>query len=207
MTVEVRRRFRDRFSLNANYTLSKAIDEVTDYNSDFQPADQTDLRAERALSSFDERHKIVVYAVARTPRFSGRFSKWFSDFAMTPVFRANSGRPFNLLAGSDLNGDRHSTTDRPPFAGRNTGKGPAFWTFDTRITRRFSLGEQVTLEAIAEGFNVFNRLNFRSVNNIVGNIGGPFNLRGRKELQPSQPLAFTAALEPRRLQFGLRLNF
>jgi hypothetical protein len=56
-------------------------------------------------------------------------------------------------------------------------------------------------------FNLFNRLNFRGVNNTVGNISGPFNLEGRKELSPSQPLGFTSAFDPRRIQLGLRLTF
>src|SRR5262249_27219181 len=110
MTVEASKRMGHGIGFGVNYTLSKAIDEVTDYNSDFQANDQTDLRAERALSSFDQRHKLVVYGSLDTPFVS-----------VTPVVRGNSARPFNLLAGTDVNGDRHSTTDRPIFAGRNTG--------------------------------------------------------------------------------------
>jgi hypothetical protein len=200
LTLEIHRRFTGRASFNASYTLSKAIDEVTDFNTDFSANDQTNLRAERALSSFDQRHKFAVYASIQTPRRLG-------DLTLTPVVRGNSARPFNLLAGFDLNQDRHSTTDRPAFAGRNTGIGPDFWTFDTRVTRKIAVGEHSRLELIAEGFNVFNRLNFRSVNNVVGNMTGPFNVRGRRNLLPSQPLAFTSAFEPRRLQFGIRLSF
>ena len=62
MTLEVQKRFSNRFSFNANYTLSKAIDDVVDFNSDFQANDQLNLRAERALSSFDQRHKVVAGA-------------------------------------------------------------------------------------------------------------------------------------------------
>jgi hypothetical protein len=197
MTLEVQKRFANRIGLNVNYTLSKAIDEVTDLNSDFQPNDQTSLRSERALSSFDGRHKFVAYAALDLP----------GGFTFTPVVRANSSRPFNLLAGFDLNGDRHSTTDRPAQAGRNTGIGPDFWTVDLRLARSIDLGDRGRLELMGEAFNLFNRLNFRSVNNTVGNIAGPFNLKGRRDVGPSTPLGFTSAFDPRRIQLGVRVTF
>jgi hypothetical protein len=197
MTLEMEKRVTSRIRFNANYTLSKAIDDVVDFNSDFQANDQLNLRAERALSSFDQRHKLVAYTSIDGPR----------GFTLTPIFRGNSGRPFNLLVGSDLNEDFHSTTDRPPFAGRNTGKGPNFWTVDLRVSRRFRLRESVKVELIGEAFNIFNRLNFKSVNNTVGLLAPPFNVRGRRDLAPSQPLAFTSAFDPRQVQLGVRFSF
>jgi hypothetical protein len=201
MILEAKRQF-STFGINVNYTLSKAIDDVVDFNSDFQANDQLDLAAERALSSFDQRHKLVAFASFRSP-----FGGLLSDFTLSPVFRANSGRPFNLLTGFDLNGDRHATTDRPVGAGRNTGTGPAFWTLDLRVSRDAQLSDRTRLEFIAEAFNVVNRLNFLGVNNTVGNISPPFRLTGSKELSPSQPLGFMSAFEPRRIQLGLRLRY
>jgi hypothetical protein len=197
LTLEVQKRLSSRVNLNANYTLSKAIDDVVDFNSDFQANDQLNLRAERALSSFDQRHKFVAYASIAAP----------SSFTVTPIFRSNSGRPFNLLVGTDLNQDFHSTTDRPPFAGRNTGRGPNFWTVDLRLTRPVQLGDTAKIEFIAEAFNIFNRLNFRSVNNTVGVMAPPFEVEGRRDLSPSQPLAFTSAFDPRQIQLGARFSF
>ncbi|MBI3949127.1 MAG: TonB-dependent receptor [Acidobacteria bacterium] len=232
--AEVNRRFSNHLSLSANYTFSKAIDEVTDFNSDFQPNDQTNLRAERALSPFDQRHKAVAYAALESPFPGGSehpaWSRFLSGFMLTPIFRYNSGRPFNLLTGADINGDRHSTTDRPPFAGRNTGKGPDYWAFDIRLTRRIGLGSETRfVELMFEAFNLFNHLNYGSVNNTVvcdpdlrppecidireGDaliarvVAPPFDLKGRKDRGISQPLGFTSSVEPRRIQLGFRLNF
>lgn len=210
--LEVNKRLSHQFSLSGSYTLSKAFDDVTDFNSDFQPMDQMNLRAERALSSFDQRHKLVVYSVLESPWKGGSgsrpLSRVLADFVLTPVFRANSGRPFNLLVGSDINGDRHPTSDRPPFAGRNTGRGPNFWTVDMRLARRIRLrSEKRSLELMFESFNLFNRLNYSSVNNTVGVIPPPFDLTGRNDRQPSEPLGFTSAFDPRRIQLGFRLNF
>jgi hypothetical protein len=212
--LEVKKRFSNHFSLLANYTLSKAFDTVTDFNSDFGPQDNTNLAAERALSNFDQRHKVVVASVLDTGKFGGPV---FSNFQFSPIIRYNSGHPFNLLAGADVNGDRHSTNDRPVGAARNTGQGPDFTSFDMRIARRFKLGERADLQFLAEGFNLLNRTNYASVNNIVGGGFGltpgfsTFNVSGIK-VDPTTtslatPLAFTSAFPMRQLQFGVRLGF
>jgi hypothetical protein len=213
LSLEAKKRFGRGFGIDANYTFSKAIDDVVDYNSAFSASDQANLRAERALSSFDERHKAVVYAAIESPfhqdNANSVFTKVIADFLVTPIFRANSSRPFNLLAGVDLNSDRNSQPDRPPFAGRNTGIGPNFWTLDMRLTRRVRLhGDRTSLELTAEGFNLLNRLNFASVNNTVGpTFAPPFRVHARSDVGPSRPLGYTSAFDPRRIQLGFHLNF
>ena len=197
LTAEVQKRFSRTFDFNGNYTYSKAIDDVVDYNSDFEATDQTNLAAERALSSFHQTHKVVLYGTWRGP----------AGIALSPIFRANSGRPFNLIAGFDLNQDRHDSTDRPVFAGRNTGRGPAFWTFDLRFAKSFTFSERWRAEFMAEGFNLLNHLNLASVNNTVGNMPGPFRVTGRHDRTPNQPLGFTSAFEARKIQLGFRLSF
>lgn len=209
LVFEFNKRFSRNFSVHWNYTFSKAIDETVDFNSDFQPNDQLCRRCERALSSFDQRHKFVVYGLFRTPRASGggMLNRIFGDFSLTPIFRANSARPFNLLTGTELNNDRHNTTDRPLFAGRNTGIGPAFFTFDSRLSRTIPTGETARIELMLEAFNILNRLNYATVNNTVGNISGEFRLEGRHDRTPSQPLGFTSVFDPRRIQLGVRFSF
>lgn len=198
MVVELTRRFGHSFSFTGNYTLSKAIDEVVDFTNDYVASDEANLRGERALSSFDQRHKLVLYGMWDAP----------GGIKLSPVLRANSARPFNLLVGFDLNQDRHDTSDRPPFAGRSTGVGPDFWTFDLRAARAIPLGgDDRALELMIEGFNLFNRLNFASINNIVGVMAPPFRVQGREDRSPSQPLGFTSAYEARKIQLGVRLKF
>jgi len=208
MTLEVAKRVSSHMRLTGNYTLSKAIDEVVDYNSDFQATDQTNLRAERALSSFDQRHKFVAYAFLESPADprNGGMARILSNFTLSPVLSINSARPFNLLTGNDQNMDRHSTTDRPIGAGRNTGIGPGFWTLDLRLTRAIDL-DTVRIEIMGEAFNVFNNLNYKSVNNTVGNMPGPFRREGDPSFSPSQPFGFTSAFDARRIQIGVRATF
>lgn len=211
---EVNKRFSHHFSVLANYTFSKAFDTNTDFNSDYGPVDNTNLSGERALSDFDQRHKLVLLTVIDTGKHGSGFGgQLLSDFQLSPIYRYNSGHPFNLLAGADVNGDRHSTNDRPIGAGRNTGLGPDYQSFDMRLSRRIKMGERSELQIMAEGFNLFNRVNYASVNNVVGpNFGlvpgfTTFNVHGSAALSPSQPLGFTSVLPMRQIQFGARLAF
>jgi len=91
---EMRKRFSRGLSLIANYTYSKAIDDSTDFNSDYSPFNEVDLQAERALSDFDQRHKIVLAAVVESP---WQHSRVLSGFELAPIVSYNSGHPFNLL--------------------------------------------------------------------------------------------------------------
>jgi len=208
--LEVKKRFSQHFSVLSNYTLSKAFDTTTDFNSDFGPFDNTNLSAERALSNFDQRHKVTIATVVDTGNSGGRI---FSNFQFAPIFRYNSGHPFNLLAGADVNGDRHSTNDRPIGAARNTGLGPDYMDFDMRITRRFKMGDRADLQVLAEGFNLANRTNYASVNNLVGTkvVGSTFNVHGfaadPANTSLATPLIFTSAFPMRQLQLGIRIGF
>jgi Carboxypeptidase regulatory-like domain len=203
--LEVKKRFSDRFTLLANYTFSKAIDDSTDFNSDYAAFNEVDLGAERSVSDFDQRHKVVIAALVESPWQNSRL---LSGFELSPVVTYNSGHPFNLLAGADINGDNHFTNDRPPGAPRNSGLGPDYLSFDARLARVFKISEHRALRFTAEGFNVTNRTNFARVNNIVGaTFGPPFHAHGTADLSPSQPLGFTAASAKREIQLGVRFDF
>jgi carboxypeptidase family protein len=221
-TIQLTKRFSNYYSINTNYTFSKTIDEVTDFNSDFSAQNPLDLRADRALSAFDQRHRFVFSAVFSSPvRGDSTASRLFADWVLSPIFIAGSGRPFNVLLGIDANGDGVSTRDRPclresdnqPCApgsnlGRNTGRGEPFYNLDLRVARRFAFAESKYIELTFESFNLFNHVNFIGINNIIGvtplTDGNPQGIRGRA---PTQPLGFTSAAPARQLQFGARFNF
>jgi len=216
--VEVKKRFNDYFSLFGNYTFSKAYDTSTDYNTDYGPQDPTNLALDRGLSEFDQRHKLVIAGVFDSP-WKGSV---LSGFELAPIVSAHSGHPFNLLAGGEVNGDNHTTNERPIGAPRDTGLGPDYVDFDMRLTWRHKLGESANLAFTAEGFNIPNRTNFASVNNEVSPLFGfqpgftTFNVRGIRPgttpaggetVTSSTPLAFTSAFPKRQIQLGVRLAF
>src|SRR5207247_9848121 len=121
-------------------------------------------------------HKVVFRDVMESPWMGARV---LSGFELSPIVSYNSGHPFNLLAGADINGDNHFTNDRPPGAARNSGLGPNYTTFDMRLSRIFKIGEQSRLRFTAEGFNITNRTNYASVNNIDDSaFAPPLNAKG-----------------------------
>ncbi|HYA97971.1 MAG TPA: hypothetical protein VEH49_07745, partial [Methylomirabilota bacterium] len=202
--LEFKKRFSQHFTMLANYTWSKAIDNVTDFNISYAAQNETSLAADRGLSTFDQRHKFTLAGVIGSP--------WkqyvLSGFEFSPIVRYNSGHPFNLLAGSDVNGDNNSLTDRPPGAGRDTGIGPNYVDFDGRLSWRGKIAEKNSLQFTVEAFNLFNHTNYAGVNNVVGpNFAPPFNVNGTNAVSPGAPLGFTAAYPKRQLQLGARFVF
>jgi Carboxypeptidase regulatory-like domain len=220
--LQVKRRFSYHFTLFGNYTFSKGFDTGTDFNSDYGPQDPTNLGADRGLSEFDQRHKVVVAGVIESPWKN----PFVSGFQLAPIFTYNSGHPFNLLAGGEVNGNNHTTNERPIGAGRDTGLGPSFTNFDMRLSWQHKIGEKTKLQLTAEGFNIANHTNFASVNNVVNPLFGiqtgptvcpvagtcatgntSFDVHGSAALSPSQPLGFTSAFPKREIQLGVRLTF
>ncbi len=218
-TVQVTKRFSRNYSINANYTLSKTIDESTDFNTDYLAQNPLNVRDDRSLSAFDQRHRVVLSGVFISPSKNA----FLRDFVFSPIFTAGSGRPFNLLIGTDTNNDSRLYNDRPALAGRNTGRGEAFYSFDMRLARRFFVKERRYLELTFEAFNLFNHVNYNGINNVVGtacvasfssnpNCAGasnviPINARGVEGISSTSPLGFTSAAPARQLQFGARFNF
>jgi Carboxypeptidase regulatory-like domain len=220
--LEIKKRFGNHFSVLGNYTYSKGFDTGTDFNSDYGPQDPTNLGADRGLSEFDQRHKVVLASVIDSPWTNAILA----GFQLAPIFTYNSGHPFNLLAGGEVNGDNHTTNERPIGAGRDTGLGPSYTNFDMRLTWQHKVGEKARVQFTAEGFNIANHTNFASVNNVVNPLFGiqtgpavcpvagtcatgntSFDVHGSAALSPSTPLGFTSAFPKREIQLGLRLTF
>jgi hypothetical protein len=216
--LEVKKRFRQHFTLFGNYTYSKGIDTSTDFNSDYGPQDPTNINIDRSVSEFDERHKVVIAGVFDSP--------WkqsiLAGFQFAPIFSYHSGHPFNLLAGGEVNGDNHTTNERPIGSPRDTGLGPNYVNLDARLSWQHKVGERANLQITAEGFNIANHTNFASVNNEVGPVFGltpgftTFNVHGVRPgtalagggtATPSIPLTFTSAFPKRQIQLGARVTF
>jgi hypothetical protein len=201
-TLELKKRYSRHFTLMANYTYSKAMDDGQDYTS--LAFNQVQLSQERSLSSFDQRHRVIVSGIIDSP-FQSRA---LAGFQLSPVFQYDSARPFTLYSGNDVNMDHDAFSDRPPGAGRNTGIGPNYLTMDLRLSRRFRISEKANLQLTAEAFNLANRTNYATVNDVVGpTYAPPFKVHGSAQLSPSQPLGFTSDFPKREIQLGARFSF
>jgi Carboxypeptidase regulatory-like domain/TonB dependent receptor-like, beta-barrel/TonB-dependent Receptor Plug Domain len=216
LTLAANKRFADRYQLMASYTLSKAEDTSTDFQSAFVPQDNGrgrnpqdltglplgfDPDSERGPSTQDQRHRFVLSGLYVAP----------GDVQLSSIVTIASGRPYNILAGADLNGDgnggafppdraRANPADPATSVGRNTGTLPNYATVDLRVSRRFPLGSRASVDGLFEVFNLFNRTNYTEINNIFGTGAYPAN-----------PLPtfgqFTQAAPPRQVQLAVKINF
>jgi hypothetical protein len=217
LVLSAGKRFSKRHQFLASYTLSKAEDTSTDFSSGFLPQDNGrgrdpgrptglpigfDPERERGPSLQDQRHHLVL---------SGAFVAPFG-FSMTSIVNVASGRPYNVLAGADLNADgdggtipgpdraRTNPSDPATAIQRNSGTMPMQATVDVRLSKEITLGGRTRLEAMVEVFNLFNRTNFTDINNVFGT--GPY---------PTVPLPaygqFVQAAAPRQAQVAMRITF
>ncbi len=217
LTVSGTKRFSNRYQFLASYTLSKAEDNSTDFQSAFIPQSNGmgrdpnnpngvpigfDATSERGPSLQDQRHRFVLSGLYVAPY----------DVNISSIVTVGSGRPYNILAGADLNGDgdggtipgpdraRATPADPASSVGRNRATLPSQATVDMRVSRRIPLGGKANIDAIFEVFNLFNRTNFTDVNNIFGTgayPGSPLPTFGQ----------FQQAGAPRQVQLAVKIGF
>lgn len=163
--VNFRSTFSQRLSFFGNYRLGFAKGD-SDGAGSF-PSYTYDLADEYGRASFDIRHSFVIGGNIALPY----------RFSLAPFVNINSGRPFNIIKGVDLNGDA-LFTERPTFgelgarcaqlgitasycdvAGqnaneiipRNWGQSPSFVSVNMRISKTFGFGSSPNSGASAGG--------------------------------------------------------
>ena len=206
-TVAFRRRYANKFQINAHYTWSKArawYGNAGDFGNQPQNIFDPWNPAENfGPTDADERHRFV---------FSGIFDlKW--GLQVAPVFQAASPRPYSIFpsCGCDINRDG-VTVDRESI---NPGvddqhhqpvnpiRGDNFSQLNIRVSKFFNWGEQKKLGLFFEAFNVFNTANFgREFQNVTGapDFGKPLNFFGATGF--SEPIGI-----PFQAQLGARFSF
>jgi len=217
LTTSLTKRYSNHLQAQINYTFSKAIDDVTDFNSQFASFFPTRLYMERGISDYNIAHNFSANAVYSTPFKSGPgqnfLSRALADITLSPIVYMRSGIPFSIRVPGAENGTLgHSLYARPWYVGRNTGIGPDFYDFDLRLTKAFYIDRErgIRIDGLVEGTNLLNHTNFSSVNdqfavNDPFLLTGPFDVHGNKNLPASDPLAFTSAFAGRQIQFGVKL--
>ena len=231
LLLSAEHRFAKSFTLLGNYTWSHCISDG-DFDGNFgrqsKYQDQTNRRADRGDCNYDYRQMLNASIVAFSPVTGTSWAdRILSNWQLAPLVRATSGMALNVLTGTDnsLRGETIVLADRPnlvpgvspymsqigpslqwlnPAAltpnplgtfgnlGRDVLRGPGYLGFDAALSRVFNIGEKVKLEARSEAFNVINHTNFNAPNLTLS--AGTF---GR----------ITSALDPRILQFAIKVKF
>ncbi|HEX8098399.1 MAG TPA: carboxypeptidase regulatory-like domain-containing protein, partial [Pyrinomonadaceae bacterium] len=157
LIVNVNQRFSRKVTFFANYVYNRANGD-TDGPNTF-PANQYDLSTEYGRAAMDIRHRFFFY---------GSINALPWGIRLNPYVTANSGRPFNITVGRDVNGDtlfteRPALATDPSKAGvivtrfgafdpnpapdqqiipRNYGEGPAFFSVNLRVSKTWGFGPE-----------------------------------------------------------------
>jgi outer membrane receptor protein involved in Fe transport len=197
LKLGINKRMSHHFALQANYTLGKARGDVDNFRlaNSFVPG-LTALDGDRSFqlsrSDTDVRHVFVV---------SGTYEAPFG-IRVGGIAFARSGFPYTGVVGLDSDGDGFSSNgsygDRPASLARNSFQYPATVTVDTSVAYDVKIVGAQRLEIRFDVFNLANRKNISSVNNIIG-------------LDPSAPPAtfgtVTGVRDQRQAQIALRYRF
>jgi carboxypeptidase family protein/TonB-dependent receptor-like protein len=116
LTVNVEKRFSKGMELFSSYTYSHSIDDGTDLQSPLEPQDSRFPFLERSNSVNDQRHRWVTSAVFQTAQANSGDSAWkhfLGGFTLAPIIDVSSGRPFNIITGTDTRLDLGASQARP----------------------------------------------------------------------------------------------
>ena len=229
MTASLTKRYSNNLQFQANYTWSKTIDNVIDFASFQNWFRPTRLSLYRAPSVFDIPHIFVANAVYTTPFKTGKgnfLATIFADISLAPIVTVRSGLPYTIRTPSLFNGLALDNNFATPFgASRDQNRGASYATADLRFIKAIFLNRDrgIRADLIAEGTNIFNRINFNKVSDVFDNglslaggqtlnlLTGPYTgfhgVRPTSVAGVQHPLSYASADLPRRIQFGLRLAF
>ena len=199
--IGIRSKLATDFDVAANYTLSKCLDDASDYFE--APENLYALRAERAPCAFDQRHRFVLSGLFEIGDEAGgipahTLSKAFSHIEIAPIVTIGSSRPLNAVVGFDANLSHSLTPSVRPFGfGRNSLRTGRQFQTDLRILKYFPIGEHGKLDLVAEAFNLFNHANVLTRQNQFG----PNLVPTADFLRP------VLGGTPRQLQFSIDFEF
>jgi len=223
------KRFSRGLTLQANYTWAKSIDFGSGGGTQWPSLTPGYARYDRGLSDFHHEHRFVTSGLWELPGLTGRaplvkyaLGGWQASGSMilqsAAAFAVQAGRDNSLtgignrahLVGDpgrsarlDPNRDRvlewfntrafgHNSPGVYGNSGRNIIFGPGLASVDFAVAKHFPVTETVKLQFRSEFFNLLNHTNLNDPNSTL--TAGTY---GR----------ITSALDPRILQFGLKLLF
>ncbi|MBM3726784.1 MAG: TonB-dependent receptor [Acidobacteria bacterium] len=213
--VQLTKRYSRNLQFMASYTWSHVVDTAPDATSVVVGADdgkqvQNTLQPnlDRGNGDSDVRHRFVLSGVwdinyAKSMQ-NPAARALLSGYQLSLITSIQSGRWFSERTTADLNNDGNARSDRTPFVGRNTLRGPGFAAVDLRFSRDIALGtERAALKLIFEGFNITNRANFSGFDQTPW----AYNATTRVFTPRPQFRTMTGSADPRILQLAARITF
>jgi len=208
ISLTLSRKMSEELEFSASYTLSKTLDDASDFAE--QPQNPFHLKAENAVSLQHQQQRFVFNALWDLPigeeedkgGTSQEKNNWltqaFSHIEFAPILTIQSGRPVNPVTGLDSNRSHAFPLSARPLAlVRNSLHTSAQATMDFRVLKYFPFGGAKRLDLVAEFFNLFNSANVSQINPVFG--AGLTPIPGF-----TQPTAGTGA---RQIQFSLDFEF
>ncbi|HEV2963159.1 MAG TPA: TonB-dependent receptor [Candidatus Angelobacter sp.] len=233
MNLSYRQRMWKHFSVNANYTLARAVayaGNAAAFRNRPTISSQPFRQADFGPVPNDELHHVTISAIADLPY----------GIRIAPIMIFGSSRPYNPILGYDALGvgagrgnepivvDNSNPTNLTRYQGkanaaavrtclaantcREVGfdafRGDPFFQLDTRVSKIIKLGERTRLELLTQLFNLTNRANFG--NNFDGNVND-FSPNPAKNtfMQPIGYINPSSTVIPRAFsaEFGFRFSF
>ncbi len=185
ITLGLVKRYSNNFEAQVYYTLSwdKSDDDNERDPFSFRYAKATNLDAEYGYSDRDQRHRVNAVVLWKAP----------FDINVNTRYSYRSAQPLSLTAtGAVANSPADRINPDGSVTTRNLGrKDNQFSSLDLRVSRPFVFGG-VTVEPIAEVFNLFNSKNLKN----PGSTSLLFNFDGTVQSGLGDPL---------QAQFGVRV--
>jgi hypothetical protein len=159
------------------------------------------------------RSKVVISGVWAPTFYKGSTNSignyLLNGWSLAPNLNYYSGRPFSpAVNGTSLNASFGDTFF--PLAGRNSFRLPSLVNLDIRLSKRFKFRETMSLEFLAEAFNVANRTHVFQVFNTFYTRGTGANVN-RLTYEPRFATEVTGTdstlYRERQIQFATRFQF
>lgn len=215
LLVNFTKRLTNNFSYAISYTYSHSIDDGPNPSFVLIPQDSGNFREERASSADDARHRFVGNATFSSP---AGWNVVLRNFSFSTIVTLQSPQYFSKYAGFDVNGDVFGNNDRVGGDPRNTFKGDSLQTVDIRLERSFPIHDKLSLQLMAEAYNLMNTVNVHYYNTNYGaadfcpadgTAPGCFGASQFYREGSPNPLYGTpsAVFNPRQLQFVARISW
>lgn len=222
LTLSLRRRFANRFQLEANYTFANNRDDDSNERNFSREStlNPFNLKAEAGPSKQDVRHNFNLGGVFDLGH----------GFSLSGIIVTRSGFPYTALIedGTDTNNDLNDANERAVVggvvSGRNAFRQPYFFNMDVRLLKSFAIGEKKKLALSAEvynatrntnkGFGVDSISNFCTTSSVLASTPNPLAISCPAGFFPSiraaEPTSAPSTARfggPRQIQLGARFTF